>query len=127
MGFRNDAYAKIWKKEDKGNYSLVALSISHKNKEGNYVTDFSDNFVRFYKNAHEALKAVQVGARIQLKSVDVTTYFDQAKNKQYTNFSVYAFDMPGEYKPKQSKSMNAAPQQGPETVLSIESEDDLPF
>lgn len=41
MGFRNNAYAKVWKSEDKGNYSVVELSTSKKNKQTDqYETDF---------------------------------------------------------------------------------------
>ena len=33
MGFRQGAYAKIWKIEDKGNYHVAQMSISRKNKD----------------------------------------------------------------------------------------------
>ena len=33
MGFRQGAYAKIWKVENKGNYHVAQISISRKNKD----------------------------------------------------------------------------------------------
>lgn len=93
MGFRNDAYAKIWKKEDKGKYHLVNLSISKKNKEsGEYETCFSDGTVRFIGTAHEQIKALPDGARIKLKSVDVTNRYDKDRHMTYVNYCVFAFE-----------------------------------
>ncbi len=126
MGFRNNAYAKIWEKEDKGSYSVVSLSISHKTKDGDYVVDFNDRFVRFYGPAAEALKAVKEGDRIQLKSVDVTNHYDKEAKKQYVNYIVYGFDVPGEYKPNQNKKHT---QSGTANIQgdAVDSVDDLPF
>ncbi len=126
MGFRNNAYAKIWEKEDKGSYSVVSLSISHKTKDGDYVVDFNDRFVRFYGPAAEALKAVKEGDRIQLKSVDVTNHYDKEAKKQYVNYIVYGFDVPGEYKPNQNKKHA---QSGTANIQgdAVDSVDDLPF
>ena len=90
MGFRNNAYAKVWKSEDKGNYSVVELSTSKKNKQtNNYETDFSSKFVRFIGKAHVNITD---GARIKLTEVEVTNSYNKETRQSYTNFLVYEFE-----------------------------------
>lgn len=98
MGFRVDAYAKVWRVEDKGNYSTAQVSISRKNKETNaYETEFQNNFVRLVGNAHEMAKSIQEvagGTTIKITSCDVTNKYDKEKNKEYTNFVIFGFEFP---------------------------------
>lgn len=90
MGFRNNAYAKVWKSEDKGNYSVVELSTSKKNKQTDqYETDFSSKFVRFIGKAHVDISD---GARIKLTEVEVTNSYNKETKQAYTNFLVYGFE-----------------------------------
>ena len=90
MGFRNNAYAKVWKSEDKGNYSVVELSTSKKNKQTDqYETDFSSKFVRFIGKAHVDISD---GVRIKLTEVEVTNSYNKETKQAYTNFLVYGFE-----------------------------------
>ena len=96
MGFRNDAYATVWKvtQEAGKNYTTVSLSISKKNQQTDkYETDFRNNFVRFIGTAHKNAGQLQERTRIQLKEVDVSNYYDKEKGKEYVTFKVFAFDL----------------------------------
>lgn len=94
MGFRQDAYATIWSVEDKGNYSIVRMSTSKKNKQTDkYETDFNANFVRFIGTAHQMASQLSEKSRIKISSCEVTNKYDKEKNKEYTNFLVYGFEI----------------------------------
>ncbi|MCD8289895.1 MAG: hypothetical protein LUC91_00145 [Prevotella sp.] len=99
MGFRVGAYCKVWKIEDKGNYSVCQISMSRKNKEtGVYNTEFQSNYVRFVGDAHTKIQGAIVpqkgGLTIKLVSCDVTNRYDKEKQKEYTNFVIFNFDFP---------------------------------
>lgn len=99
MGFRQGAYAKIWRIEDKGNYSVAQVSISRKKKDSDeYVTEFQHNFVRLVGNAHTAIQGVTIpekgGLSIQITSCDVTNKWVAEKQKEYINFVIFGFDFP---------------------------------
>lgn len=95
MGFRTGAFAKAWKIENKGNYSVVDLSTSKKNKEtGKYDKDFGNKFVRFIGTAHTLASSLHDGASIKLGNVEVTNNYDKEKNKEYTNYLVFSFEIP---------------------------------
>ena len=119
MGFRNDAYATVWAVENKGNYSVVELSTSHKNKQTDkYETDFSSKFVRFIGTAHEKAANLSPKDRIKLGNVE-TTISKSSENKYFTNFLVYSFDKADEAHQK-SDSENT-------DVLVSEDDEELPF
>lgn len=126
MGFRNNTYAKVWKSEDKGNYSIVELSTSRKNKQTEqYETDFSSKFVRFIGQAHTDIKNTQDGARIKLTEVEVTNSYNKETKQGYTNFLVYGFELPEFKDTKQNQQAN-----GSEEFMSIPSDldsEELPF
>lgn len=94
MGFRQDArFVKVWEVEDKGNYHIVSLSTSKKNKETDkYETDFSNKFVRFIGTAHKLAADLKEGDVIKLGSCEVTNKYDKEKNTTYTNYLVYSFE-----------------------------------
>jgi hypothetical protein len=93
MGFKNGGYAKVWAVEDKGNYSVVELSSSKKNKEtGGYDTDFSNKFVRFIGTAHKESSKLSRNDSIKLGDIEVTNKYDKEKNTTYTNYMVYSFE-----------------------------------
>lgn len=93
MGFRQGAYAKVWKikRESGKKYTDVQISTSKKDKDGNYNTDFS-SWVRFIGKAHEDVAKLNDGDRIKLGEVEVTNSYDKAKNVTYTNYAVYTFE-----------------------------------
>lgn len=98
MGFRQGAYAKVWRVEDKGNYSVAQVSISKKNKDTDqYETEFQHNFVRLVGTAHDLgrnIEEVQGGTSIKITSCDVTNRYDKDKKKEFTNFVIFGFEFP---------------------------------
>jgi hypothetical protein len=93
MGFRTGAFAKVWKTENKGNYSVVELSTSKKNKETEeYETDFSSKFVRFIGTAHQEIG--DYTGSIKLGDIEVTNSYNKETKVSYTNFLVYSFEIP---------------------------------
>ncbi len=98
MGFRQDArFAKVWEIENRGNYHVVSLSTSKKNKTtGEYETDFSSKFVRFIGTAHNEASNLKVGDTIKIGSCEVTNSYDKEKKTTYTNYLVYSFEKEGE-------------------------------
>lgn len=115
MGFRQGAYAKVWRVEDRGNYSVAQISVSKKNKEtGQYETEFQHNFVRLVGTAHDLgknIEEVQGGTSIKITSCDVTNRYDKEKQQEYVNFVIFGFEFPdnnngnsgGSKKPASSK------------------------
>jgi len=92
MGFRTGAYATIWEVTPEKEFSTkLQISISRKNKDGEYEQDFS-GFV--YANGTGAAKKaaqLQKKDRIRLGDVDVTTTYNKEKKVTYTNYKVYSF------------------------------------
>lgn len=94
MGFRNGAYATVWKvKAGKGNYKEVQLSVSRKNKNtGEYQTEFSA-WVRFVGMANERAEQLEEKSRIKIEACDVTNSYDRGKRITYTNYTVFDFEV----------------------------------
>ena len=97
MGFRQGArFVKVWEVENKGNYHIVSLSTSKKNKDTNeYETDFNNKFVRFIGTAHTLAADLKKGDTIKLGSCEVTNKYDKEKDTTYTNYLVYSFEKEG--------------------------------
>lgn len=137
---RTGGFARIWTVEDKGNYSSVKISTSKKRKDGSYETDFQDGYVRFIGSAHEKVQELNVpdkGIAIQITSCEVTTPYNAETKKGYTNFAVFAFDIPdsndgGDAAPTKSNKKSTAKTSKAKTkkaapVDDEQGEDDLPF
>ena len=93
MGFRNGAYATVWESEKAEKYVNARISTSRKNKEtGEYAEDFS-GYVHLYGKAKEKGSAFVGRERIKVTECDVTTHYDKEKDKKYTNFNIYDFEM----------------------------------
>lgn len=128
-------YARLWSIEDKGNYSVGKISTSKKRKDGEgYETDFQDGFVRFIGSAHEKAKTINLtekGITIQITSFEVTTPYDVNSKKKYTNYAVFAFDIPDDNSSSNSTKKSAAKTSKTNTKKAAEEEtpqdDDLPF
>ena len=125
MGFRTDAYAKVWAVENKGNYSVVELSTSKKNKTTNeYETDFSGKFVRFIGTAHNQVQGVTRGTSIKLGNVEVTNSYNKETKTAYTNFLVFSFEIPDG-----NNNSKPAPTQKSDGFMNIPDgiDEELPF
>ena len=144
MGFRQadnegrGGFARIWSIEDKGNYSLAKISTSKKRKDGEgYETDFQDGFVRLIGSAHtkaQGLTVPEKGVPIQIKSCEVTTPYNAEKKKSYTNYAIFAFDIPDDNAPSGSASTgNSKAAKGgsaktkADVAAADDTDDELPF
>jgi hypothetical protein len=129
MGFKNGGYAKVWAVEDKGNYSVVELSSSKKNKEtGEYETDFSNKFVRFIGTAHKEAGKLGRNDSIKLGDIEVTNKYDKTKNTTYTNYMVYSFEKSeGNGGNTNNKAKDTKPAKGEFMNIPDGIDEELPF
>ena len=118
MGFRNNAYAKCWTVEEgKGNFSKVRLSISRKNKmTGEYEQDFS-GFVTMIGNAHAKCQKLKAGDRIKLGEVDVSNRYDKERNREYTDFKCFDFEIEQSAPQTPSTPVDSNPVEGDDEEL----------
>lgn len=126
MGFRQGAYAKIWKIEDKGNYHVAQMSISRKNKDtGVYDTEWQNNFVRLVGTAHQQIATMDISRNVKIGSCDVTNKYDKDKNATYTNYVVFNF----EDNPDGGSKPAAPKPTAPNDFVSVadDASDELPF
>ena len=98
MGFRQNAYCKIWEVTQMSDTATkLRISISKKNKQTNeYEQDFSGFVMCIGTAAAGKAAALKNGSRIKLGECDVTTKYDAEKKTSYTNFKVFSFDEVGE-------------------------------
>ena len=93
MGFRQNAFAHIWKLENKGNYHVAQMSTSKKNKETDqYETDWQNNFVRLVGTAHTQADSLDISKNVKIGSCEVTNKYDKEKNTTYTNYVIFSFE-----------------------------------
>lgn len=93
MGFRTGAFAKIWDVTPISDTSTkLRLSISRKNKSGEFEEDFS-GFVLAIGTANAAKAAkLAKGDRIKLGDVDVSTKYDRDSKITYVNYKMFSFE-----------------------------------
>lgn len=103
MGFREGAFATIWEITNQGDtFSKVRMSTSRKDKKTDeYVTDFS-GFVSLIGEAHKKLRLVEDAlaqeerCRIKLGACDTSNRYDKEAEREYTNFTLFDFEMSGD-------------------------------
>lgn len=150
MGFRQadsegrGGFARLWSVEDKGNYSYARISTSRKRKNDDgseyYETDFQDGFVRLIGSAHTKAKGIDIpvnengeskGVSIQITSCEVTMQYNAEKKKSYTNFAIFAFDVPdGNDNTSSSgtkKTVAKSTKSKTKKESPVDDDDDLPF
>lgn len=95
MGFRVGSYAKVWEvRPVSEKVTELRISISRKNKETEeYEQDFG-GYVRCVgaKCAADAA-GLGEGASIRLGDIDVTRRWDKEAQKEYINYTVFAFEV----------------------------------
>lgn len=92
MGLKTGCTATIWSVEDKGKYSEVRISTSHKNKgTQTWETDFGA-YVRFIGAAHEAAKTLAPKDRIRITEFEVTNRYDKERKTTYTSYAIFKFE-----------------------------------
>ena len=146
MGFRDGAYATVWEVTEQGNgFSRVRLSTSRKNKEtGKYTTDFS-GFVNLVATAHKDIRKILDAlsdydyCRIKIGGCDVSNRYDKEKEREYTNFTIFSFEMSdsssssenskedSSKKPTRSNKKTGKASTSPLSDFDDEEDGDLPF
>ncbi len=112
MGFRNQAYATVWSVEQgAGNFTKVRLSISRKNKNGEWEQDFA-GYCMFIGTAHAKAEKLREKDRIRLGEVDVSNFYDKEKKKEYTNFKVFDFEFADASDKPAAKRVESNPVEG---------------
>ena len=101
MGFKNGCYCTVWKDQQtqsvinrsEKNYADISISISKKNKDGKYETDFSSR-VRFIGKAYEKVKdlALQDQDRLKLLEVETQYKYSLQHKKAFANFICWDFE-----------------------------------
>lgn len=137
MGFRNGAYARIWKKDKQEiTYGsgqsftkyLAQVSISRKDeKASSGYRQLFNGFCELRGDALEEMKGVKIpqgGLSVKLGSVDLENQYDSAKNMTYWHPIIWSFDHDdgtNETKPK-FNTRNARKEAEP-----VSEDEDLPF
>lgn len=118
---RPGCFATVWEvKKDKWDNFVARVTVSRKDKNtGEYVTDFSDGYVRFKYEAEEKIKRLDPKAKKKIKVLDFGVTRKKADDGNfYTTVYIYDFDTDGDSTNRNTKSYRA--QQGDYD------EDDLP-
>jgi hypothetical protein len=134
MGFSTNAFAKIKEVADKGNYSVVKLTITKKDKvTGNFICTFSGS-VTFVGQAH--LCRPLANQKIKITSCDVNNGYADSTGEQKWNthpqFVVYKYELQdGNTTPNTNYNTNA-PQYAPNFAppmdfAELDDDSDLPF
>lgn len=147
MGFREGAFATVWEITATGdNFSKIRVSTSRKDKKTDeYVTDFN-GFVSLIGEANKKLSMIEEAldqderCRIKLGACDVSNRYDKEAEREYTNFTLFDFEIAGdrtsseEEKPaKATKKTKPATKKKPKAAPPLDDEDedagdeDLPF
>lgn len=91
MGFANNSYAKVWKKgaiSPDGTRQSAQISTSRKDKNGEYITDFSA-YVNFYGNAFRVLESISEKDSIQIEKCSVQNKYDAQKKTTTVYYSIF--------------------------------------
>ena len=132
MGFRKDAYAKVWDVKPVSNaQTQLRISISHKNRQTEeYEEDFS-GFIKCFGTA-VAKKAANLskGARIKLGDVDTCSWYNKDTKETKYSFKCFSFEVADS-----NASSSQAAAQSVESITDTQSEvdsgefteDSLPF
>ena len=109
--FGNGNYLTIWEVEDKGNYAVVSVSSSKKNKQsGKYYTDFSSKYVRFVGDAYNCRP--QKGQRIKIVDCGVSNVYMDNGEKVYMknpNYCVFKYELQDDNGASSSEPMRLEP------------------
>lgn len=134
MGFKNNCYCTCWAdkltKEVVGmseKYAEVMVTISKKNAEGKYISDFTGR-VRFIGKAFEKIcnLSLKEKSRLNLLEVEVSSRYDKEKQKMYTNFICWDFE-PVESVKAKPKQTEVVENSATESSSQVDEWADLPF
>lgn len=118
---RYEQLATIWEVEDKGNYALVKMSTSRKDKESGDYINSNWSFVRFVGNAYEGITEVAPKTRIVIKqgAISLEPYMKDGEKAWPKNpqIVVFAWDYP------EGRDIDKAMDTPPE----VADDDEIPF
>jgi hypothetical protein len=123
MIYIKDQYAMIWKTEDKGNYHLVSMSTSRKDKKsGNYKSS-NWAFVRFVGDAHDKVATLPEKTRILIKAGGISkeSYEQDGETKWPSNPNIVVFNFELPEKNSDTGKLDTPP------VVEEDSDEELPF
>lgn len=141
MGLRSSgSFAKVWKVEPQERFTKVQLSVSKKNQNGEYETDFS-GFMRFIGEAHKKASTLKNGDRIKIGDFEVTTSYNAETKVTFTNYAVFTYEMadavgqtnapaapaPAPEPAKKAAAKKAAPKSKPAAFDAEDDDENLPF
>lgn len=97
MGFRNNAFATVWKKIERetktgGTMTQINITTQKKGKDGKYTKDFS-GFASLFGKADEKVADLKEKDVIKILECEVNTNYVKATGKNYTNFVIYDFEI----------------------------------
>lgn len=87
----NKSYAKVWKVEQKQNYTALQISTSDKQKDGTYKN--SSWNARIVGKAKDI--GIEKGDMIEIKSAKIESIYDKANNKTWVNVIIFDFEVQG--------------------------------
>lgn len=129
MGFRTGAFCKVWDVTPLSDRKTkLRVSISAKNKEGEYFQEFSDFPVCLGSACAAKAARLKHGDVIKLGDVDVTNNYVKEKKITYYDFKIFSFELAN----NEPGGNNPAPRQPAKPVDDVdpapqEDENDLPF
>lgn len=94
MGFHNGAYATVWGVETNDRGTQVQISISDKDRNGEYQTSWR-GYVTMAGGkctAQNMAKNLKKGDRIKLVSIDQRNRYDAEKKREYYYNTVFEFE-----------------------------------
>lgn len=93
MGFRTGAFCKIWDVTPVSDRKVkLRVSISRKDKEGEYVQEFSDFPVCLGTACAKQASRLKKGDVIKLGDVDVSNRYSKDTGKTYYDFKIFSFE-----------------------------------
>ena len=126
MLYVKDQFATVWKTEEgQGNFSLVQMSTSRKDKKTGDYLNSSWGFVRFVAEAHDKIDLLSKGTRIVIKAMGISRepYVDKNGDTVYPKnpqMAVFNFEL-SEAQSGNKGVMDTAPQVGEDNP------EDIPF
>jgi hypothetical protein len=127
MGFRTGAFCKIWDVTPVSDRKTkLRVSISMKNKEGEYVQEFSDFPVCLGSACASKAARLKKGDVIKLGDVDVSNRYDKEKRITYYDFKIFSFE-PANHDGGSSMPSGRANTKPVDELEPDPTEDPLPF
>lgn len=117
-------YATVWKVEDKGNYAVVRIGTSRKDKRTNEYKNSNWSFVRFVGDAYKKILEYEDTERLRIQieggTISLEPYVDSAGETAYPKnpqITIFNFKLP-----EDTGVMDTPP-----AVNDSNDDDELPF